>query len=310
MVLLDLWSALPAHATEEPLYSQMTRAVFRLQMVHVPTCTAGQSQSQERLLQTGTGFFVQDYRGEKPVLWAVTARHVVDDANADLIAKVRLESRDAIRKEWLYLPRSNWFVLDDGIMEGFNPFDVAVMPIEMIDDYGYKAFTLCQVDNCPELDAPKTGHLTNQLGEDPEVPEHVLLFGFPQVGPDLKALEPFTRGGIVAYSSRDARFHIRNKPMVDPNVYVIDAFGWPGNSGGPVINEPSFFSPGIRLLGLLTGSHEPSYDFSLITPVSSILRTINVAKDKGLSPVSGWRKNYELVSRSCETQPTGKEAER
>lgn len=299
VLLLGLWGALPAHAAEEPIYTQLTRAIFRLQ-VHRSICTAGQTLSEEQLVPQGTGFFVQDHLGKQPVLWVVTARHVVDGAKADLIAKVRLGS-EGPRDVWLYLPRPKWLVLNDGAKEGILPTDVAVMPVRMVD--GYKSFSLCEGDNCPKQDPPKTGRTENQLREDPKVPEHVFLFGFPREGPDVNALEPFARAGIVSYSSRDARFLLDKKPMIDLNAYVIDAFGWPGNSGGPVMNQPSPFSAGVRLLGLLSGAHLPIHDYSIITPVSSILRTLDAARRTGQAPVDGWRTEYPMPQRSCETQP-------
>jgi|CXWL01.1.fsa_nt_gi hypothetical protein len=311
ILLLSLWSVLPALAAEEHIYTQLTRAVFRLQE-HRSICIAGQLRSEEQLVLQGTGFFVQDFPGKDPVLWAITARHVVDGAKGDLIARVRLGSEKP-REEWLYLPRAKWLVLKPGIKEevvsidnvvlpqqGF-PIDVAVMPIRIVD--GYKSFSLCNGDNCPMEDPPKAGRIKNQLQEDPKVPDHVLLFGFPQEGPDLRALEPFTRSGIVSYSTRDAQFRIGNMSMLDVNAYVIDAFGWPGNSGGPVMNQPSPFSSGVRLLGLLTGSHQPFHDYSIITPVSSILRTLRAARLADSEPVDGWRTNYTMAQRVCQARP-------
>lgn len=299
VLLLGLLSAVPVHGAEvEHLYNQLTRGVFRLQ-VHVSMCAPEQNKSEELLVNAGTGFFVSDYLGKEPMLWAVTARHVVDEAKVDLIAKVRLESGGSKREAWLSLPKSNWFVLSQEEKEGFFPTDVAVMPIQIPDGYGYKSFTLCQGDNCPEHDPPKTGRLPNHLREDPKVLEHVLLLGFPTESPDWKALalEPFARAGIVAFSSRDVRIPMGTRPMVDLDAYVIDAFGWSGNSGGPVMSEK-----GIRLLGLLSGSHLKVHDWSIITPVSSILRTLDCARHEDKAPVSGWRKEYPLVSRSCETR--------
>jgi hypothetical protein len=230
--------AVYAQAAEEPLYSQLTRAVFRLQ-VHRSVCTAGQGKSAERLEALGTGFFVQDFLGPEPILWVVTARHVVEAANADLLARVRL-GRASPSNEWLYLPRTKWFFAVDGAKPTEFPTDVAIMPVRRID--GYKSFTLCDGNNCPMQEPPATGRMQNQLGEDPNVPEQVLLLGFPREGPDVNALEPFARAGIVAYSSRDARFSMDGRPMLDLQAYVVDAFGWPGNSGGPLMNQPAPFS--------------------------------------------------------------------
>jgi S1-C subfamily serine protease len=296
-ILSIVLPAVYAQAAEEPLYSQLTRAVFRLQ-VHRSVCTAGQEKSAERLEALGTGFFVQDYLGPgpEPILWVVTARHVVEAANADLLARVRL-GQTPPSDEWLYLPYAKWFFAVDGAKPPEIPTDVAIMPVRRAD--GYKAFTLCDGDNCPMQEPPATGREQTNFGEDPDVPEQVLLVGFPTEGPDVNALEPFARAGIVAYSSRDARLSIGGRPMFDLKAYVVDAFGWPGNSGGPLMNQPSPFSRGIRLLGLLTGSHFPVHDFGIVTPVSSIRTTLDTARSTGLAPVDAWRKEYPIRPRSC-----------
>ncbi len=94
-------------AEEEPFYKQATRAVFRLQ-VHRSVCTAGKTASQELLQPAGTGFFVQDFMGQEPMLWVITARHVVAASDADLFAKVRLGAENP-KDVWLRLPREKWY---------------------------------------------------------------------------------------------------------------------------------------------------------------------------------------------------------
>lgn len=175
------------------------------------------------------------------------------------------------------------------------------MPVRRVG--GYKSFSLCEGDNFPNQDPRKTGRIESQLREDPKVPDHIFLFGSPREGPDVNALEPFARAGIVSYSSRDARFRLDNKPMFDLQAYVIDAFGWPGNSGGPVMNQPSPFSAGVRLLGLLSGAHLPIHDYSIITPVSSIRRTLDAARNTGPLPVDAWRAQYAMPQRACGATP-------
>lgn len=282
-------------AAEEPFYKQATRAVFRLQ-IHRSVCTAGKISSQEILQSVGTGFFVQDFVGQELVLWAITARHVIAASDADLLAKVRLGA-EGPKDVWLRLPREKWYLLQDGSRADVFPTDVAVMPLRRVD--GYKSFTLCEGDKCPMQEAPKTGRIDNQLRDDPSVPDPILLLGFPQEGPDINALEPFARAGIVAYASEDAQLRIENKLMLDRRAYIIDAFGWPGNSGGPVMNQPLPLSGSLRLLGLVTGTRLPSADYSIVTPTSSILRTLTAARGAGLSPVDAWLTSYKPDSRDC-----------
>jgi len=294
-LLTGLLACPAAQAADESFYAQVTKAVFRLQ-THKSTCTAGRETSEETLVSQGTGFFVQDFIGPTPVLWVVTARHVVEGADADLLAKVRLGQSPA-RDVWLYLPRSKWYFLQDGAKAGAFPTDVAVMQVKRVD--GYKSFTVCDGDACPAQEPPASGRVANQLGEDPNVPDQVLLLGFPIEGPDPTALEPFARAGVVAYSSRNAHFSVGPRPMADSKVYVIDAFGWPGNSGGPIMNQPSVTAGGIRLLGLLTGSHTPIFDFGIVTPVSSIRATLDAARRANLTPVEAWRADYPAQPRRC-----------
>lgn len=249
---------------EEPFYKQVTRAVFRLQ-VHRSVCTPGRLRSSEILEPAGSAFFVTDFMGPEPRLWVVTARHVVAAGDADFIARVRL-GVDKPQDVWLRLPRDRWYALPDGAREGIFSMDVAVMAVRSVD--GYKSFTLCEGENCPMKEAPNSGRIENQLRDDPSVPDPILLLGFPREGPDINALEPFARAGIVAYASEDVRLKIDGKPMFDRKAYVVDAFGWPGNSGGPVMNQLLPLSGGLRLLGLVTGTRLPFGDYSIITPTS------------------------------------------
>ena len=295
--VLVLLSYQPASAAEEePFYKQATRAVFRLQ-THQSVCVAGRSVSEEVFPPVGTAFFVEDYLGPEPILWAVTARHVVaQHVGADLFAKVRLGA-DKPKDQWLRLPSQKWFVLNDGSSDKAFPTDVAVMPLTPAD--GYKSFVYCSGKNCPVKDPPVTGRIENQLGEDPTVPDPVLLLGFPSEGSAVGALEPFARAGIVAYSTRDARFQFDSKPMFDLGAFVIDAFGWPGNSGGPVMSQPLPLSGPLRLLGLITGSHLPSFDFSIVTPVSSIKRVLDAARIARLNAINGWLPSYKPEPHVC-----------
>lgn len=300
LIFACLASQHSAWAAEEAFYTQVTRAVFRLQ-VRQSICTAGRPRSAEILVPVGSGFFVQDYLGQEPILWVVTARHVLAEPGADMVAKVRLSTAGNSQDVWLLLPREKWFVLEPTAPPDVFPTDVAIMPVRSVD--GYKSFAFCDADKCPPVEGKPGTRMENSLAGDPTVPAPILLLGFPTEGPDAKALEPFVRAGIVAYKSRDARFQVGGKPMIDLNAYVVDAFGWPGNSGGPVMNEPGLLAPGIHLLGLVTASHAPVHDFSIVTPVSSIRRLLEEGRRAKLAPVDAWRNSYSMEPHDCEGAP-------
>ncbi len=171
------------------------------------------------------------------------------------------------------------------------------MKIPEID--GMKSFVHCSGDKCPWTDEKQTRRIENQLQEDPKVTDPILLFGFPQEGADFRAVEPFARSGIVAYGSREATLKIEGRVLVDKEAFVVDAFAWPGNSGGPVVQQPLPLSGAVRLFGLVTGAHAPIPDYSIVTPVSRIKETFEHARQLGKLNTAAWENREPVAPVSC-----------
>ena len=279
-------------ATKEPFYQQLVRAVIRLEE-HQSICVPGRDWSVERDVTIGTGFFVRDrlpgtankgaYR-----FFLVTARHVVEN-RADIFARVATgeSGHDAAV---LLLPRKLWVFHPGPNPEGTFPIDVAVMRVEHRDFM--KVFLHCTEEENPEGcgEIESTGKpLLNQLNNPPSVMERAIFFGFPGSDITKEALEPFARAGIVAYTERNAGIRIDGRLAADPNMYLVDAPAFGGNSGGPVLREllPGF--AGIELRGLVTGGHVGGRDYTTITSVTRIRETLIHARSLAGRNTDGWQ---------------------
>ena len=274
-------------ATKE-FYQQIIRAVIRLEE-HQSLCVPGRDWSVERNVTIGTGFFVRDLLpGPANRFFLVTARHVVEN-QADIFARVATgeSGHDAAA---LLLPRKLWVFHPGPNPEGTFPIDVAVMRVESRDFI--KVFLHCTEEENPEGcgEIESTGKpLLNQLNKPPSVMERAIFFGFP--GSDIKkeALEPFARAGVVAYTERNAEFRIGDRLAADPDMYLVDAPSFGGNSGGPVLREPLPFRDGVKLWGLVTGRHAGGCDYTIITSVTRIRETLIHARSRAGQNTGGWQ---------------------
>ena len=288
--------------TKESFYQQIGHAVIRLEE-HQNNCVPGRDWSVERNVTIGTGFFVQDrLRGSanKDVsrLFLVTARHVVEN-RADIFARVATgeSRRDAVvlllpRKLGVFHPRPN--------PEGKLPIDVAVMRVEYRDFM--KAFLHCTEEENPEGcgESESTGKPPlNQLNKPPSVMERAIFFGVPESDITKEALEPFARAGVVAYTERNAEFRIGDRLAADPDMYLVDAPSFGGNSGGPVLREPLPLRDGVELWGLVTGGHVGGRDYTTITSVTRIRETLIHARSRAGRNTDGWQTVIPTLPIRC-----------
>ena len=292
-------------ATKEPLYQQIAHAVIRLEE-HRSICVPERDWSIEQNVTIGTGFFVRDRlpgtsnKGASR-FFLVTARHVVEN-RAYLFARVATGEigHDAAV---LLLPRKLWVFHPGPNPEGTFPIDVAVMRVEHRDFM--KAFLHCTEEENPEGcgESESTGKPTlNQLNKPPSVMERAIFFGFPGSDITKEALEPFARAGVVAYTERNAELRIGDRLAADPDMYLVDAPVFGGNSGGPVLRELFPLLPlraGVELRGLVTGGHVGGRDYTIITSVTRIRETLVHARSRARRNTDGWQTVIPTLPIRC-----------
>lgn len=251
---------------KEDFYSQLCRGIIRLE--HNEEIKEKSSNKITNITRPdGTAFFVRS--GDD--LFVVTARHVVEK-EYDLHARVQCKNRITGDNEviLLKLKRDKWVFHPEDESIDTNYVDVAVMKISWITDRGIKMFRY-ELPNTEEANK-------NQLPfEDPLPPDSILIFGFPlDIGFKLSEQKPLGRLGIVSMVTGNKFLKINNK-FAEEKVMIIDAKMFSGNSGSPVINQPSLLQLEIKLLGLVIATNE-NLDFGIIEPVSRIRETIEIAK--------------------------------
>lgn len=291
------------NAKEEMFYDQITRAVVRLEE-HQSICTPGRDGAIEKNISVGSAFFVEDRLSEKSQeslnrYYIVTARHVVEN-HADLFARVQAGPKST-ESYVLYLPRDLWVFHPKSVSKGGLPIDVAVMRIEVKEFL--KSFLYCsQEENTGScgVDSTTNKPYENQLDRAPIVTDRALFFGFP---PDIsqKALEPFARSGMVAYTAPNPDLRIDNKPVTDELIFYLDAPAFPGNSGGPVVKELLPLQNKIRLFGLVTGNSRLGWDYTLVTSVDRIRETLVHARSQAKINSNSWSNKEPSLPIQCES---------
>jgi Trypsin-like peptidase domain len=289
-------------SAKETFYEKLTRAVVRIEE-HQSICTPGREWSIERDVLVGTAFFVRDRlpgkSGQgKNLIFIVTARHVVGN-HSDLFARIQTDP-DSNQQAILLLPRELWVFHPSSTRPGKFPIDVAVMQISMKPFM--KLFFHCDEDENPEgcgLNKTTQKPFENQLAGPPSVMERAIFFGFPGGEVAKKSLEPFARSGIVAYTSPNPSLRISGMPLADELVFYVDAPSFPGNSGGPVLQEPLPLQSKIRLWGLVTGSSPVGRDYAIITSVDRIHETIVFARSRGVLNKQGWVQEPPTLPIQC-----------
>lgn len=287
---------------KESFYSQMIRAVVRLEE-HQSICTPGREWAVEKDIPVGSAFFVRDRlsaEGGKETnrYFIVTARHVVEH-RADLFARVQIgagKSETAV----LILPRSLWVFHPFPVAQGHLPIDVAVMQIPSTSFL--KAFLHCSAtDNpagCGVNEAKKTP-LKNQVGEPPAAMDRAVFFGFPGGDVAAKAVDPFVRSGIVAYTAANPDLRIDGHQLTDDAVFLVDAPAFPGNSGGPLIREQLPLTGGVALWGLVTAGNMMGRDYAIITSVKRIREAIVHARERATLNHQAWQKESPRLPLKC-----------
>lgn len=268
-------SSTTAEESKETLYSQINRAVIRLEHYELIK-QEGSSKVITRNLPDGTGFFVTSTNQ----LFIVSARHVVEQ-QYDLHARVQTKhDKTGERKVFLLkFPRDKW-IYHRNIGDAETSYvDVAVMRITRLKDWGIVHFMYASMESA---DKEK-----NQLPtDDAEPPQSILVFGFPAgVGFELAEQHPIVRLGIISMKAGKKFIKLADKKFVDERACLIDARIFPGNSGSPVMNEIKFLDSKPRLLGLVIAANE-ALDYAIIEPTSRIKETIDQAIDS--EPQDNW----------------------
>jgi len=255
-------------AVEEDLYSQLCRAVIRLEH-NEEKQKEGSIEVISTNVPNGTAFFI----GNVADLFIVTARHVVEN-DYDLCARVQCMNRitDEIEVILLKLKRDKWVFHPKDELIDTNYVDVAVMKIGWIKDRDIKYFRY----ELPNNEEAKQ----NQLPfEDPSPPDSILIFGFPlDIGFKLSEQKPLCRLGIVSMVTGKKFLKTENGKFAEEKTILIDSNMFPGNSGSPAIKQLLPFASEIKLLGLVIATNE-RMNYALIEPVSRIRETIEIAKE-------------------------------
>lgn len=252
-------------------------------------CTLGSIKSRQNCSTLGTGFFVLRDTGEQLSTWLVTARHVVD-GRLDLIAKTTVPNGEA----FLILPQNKWVFHPGPNPKDLLPIDVAVMKVLVPNDTVSFRYCVARCSNDPKSNAPHMNH----LHERPEPTDHALFFGYPSGDVDPHKMPPFVRSGIVAYSVKVPGFRISGLEPADEKLFYVDGLSFGGNSGGPVMLEPTPLSTRVRLWGLVTGS-SPNRAYTIVTSVERIKETIEFAESKSPLPENVWFSTPPILEHSC-----------
>jgi len=279
-ILLPVWFVWAEEKGREDLYSQLNRAIIRLEHLE-----AIQQEGSPNVIRQnkpdGTAFFVQSGRS----LFVVSARHVVEQAY-DLHARVESLNTKSGEKEviLLKLPRNRWVFHHETGDKDTHPVDVAAMRIRWIKDRSIRYFTY-------ELPDSETKDKNQLPLEDPLPPRRILVFGFPlDIGFKLLEQRPFGRGGIIAMRTGKKFLRMNLKGVdkfAEERCYIIDIEAFPGNSGSPIMNEPSLTDSRIQLLGLLSATNQ-KMDFAVVEPVSRIREVLDLARDQKDEEIKFW----------------------
>ena len=311
LCIVALMSVATSLATEqeqpkESFYSQMIRAVVRLEE-HQSTCTPGREWAVEKDMPVGSAFFVRDRlpgEGDKEInrFFIVTARHVVE-RRADLFARVQVGPGTA-ETAVLILPRSLWVFHPTPAPRDYLPIDVAVMQIPPTSFL--KAFLHCAAENNPAgcgVDKATKNPFQNQVGEPPAAMDRAVFFGFPGGDVGTRAVDPFVRSGIVAYTAPNPDLRIDGRQIADDTVFLVDSPSFPGNSGGPLIREQLPLAGGVHLWGLVTAGNMIGRDYAIVTSVKGIRETLLHAREKATLNRQVWHKETPRLPLKCVPSP-------
>jgi hypothetical protein len=128
-----------------------------------------------------------------------------------------------------------------------------------------------------------------------------LFFGFPMGDVAQYGVEPFARGGIVAYTAKNPDLNIDGRPLADDTVFLVDAPAFLGNSGGPVIREPRVLRAEIELWGLVTGMNlAVGKNYTIVTSVKRISETLVYARSIAKIDSNAWDEQLPRLPLKCD----------
>ena len=263
----------PAEAKEEEdLYSQISRAVIRLERTVRAPKKGSPGEFEKKLVSHGTAFFVS----RENTLFVVSARHIADWPG-DLSARVEWLNEETGEREivLLRLPKSRWVFHSNEGDEDTHPVDVAAMRIPWIQDRGVTFFRY-------DLPGSENEDETQLPMADPSPPRAILVFGFPMhIGFEMLRQRPFVRSGIIGMRTGKKFLRLDNGvtlKFVEERCVLIDAEVFGGNSGSPMTNQTSLHDPKFQLLGLVIGT-DKALNYSIVEPVSRIREVLEQAKN-------------------------------
>ena len=210
----------------------------------------------------GTGFLLYSYH-EKATAYVITNEHVL--RNKDIYISIAADTMlvDYLNKidcQQIYIEDCKWFLLDKILRHRYilkrdttfycnKDLDIAVMKIHFGSTCTINDSTL-QLSNVKLI--PKS-HI--KFRDDVKLGSNVFFVGFPYyIGTERgffnlglfssQTLNPLVRKGAIAWLSNENDF------------FLLDAFSYSGNSGGPVFTANEIMSE-FALIGIIKG-HLPS----------------------------------------------------
>jgi hypothetical protein len=298
-LVTPLKSAQPEPEKEEPYYSQLTRAVVKLEQQQ-SICVPGLKTAIQKTQPIGSAFFVRDSFNGEMRFFIVTARHNLNRPG-DLFVRVQT-GPGSEEHALLLLPASHWVFHPEPTRRGYLPVDVAVMRIAA--QPFIKTFLNCSTDG----KNGECGHnyktkepLVNQIVKSPSVLRRAIFLGFPGgTETAVDSPEPLARGGVVAYTAHNPKLRIDNRPLTSDSVYLLDATSLRGNSGGPVLKEILPLSSTVELWGLVTASNHLGR-YTIVTRPERIAETIAHARATAMIN-DGWANRLPVLPVGCVTE--------
>ena len=245
-------------------------------------------------ISTGTGFMVarpEQYNYTHPEqhnieqseggwrVWVVTAAHnIPDDVQMKVVIETNLPGTGGGKTSWS-VPVSKWLKHPQHPQTPgeTNEYDVAVTPLTLEQAPWWKE---------PEPAVWRADlHLSRASMNQHGIVEGdgVYVIGFPlQVGTGAQRNNPIVRHGIIA----QVQPYLQGRS----NGILVDGAIWGGNSGGPVVTQPTALAlegtqpyTKTSLIGMVTGVKgrgEYPVGIGLVVPTETINRTIDLYLEK------------------------------
>ncbi|MYA84689.1 MAG: trypsin-like peptidase domain-containing protein [Acidimicrobiaceae bacterium] len=229
----------------------------------------------------GSGFLYNRDRGDGwSDCWIVTNRHVIDDAKGEgstqLLARVNLDQQRGTQP--IVTDLSRW------IMHPDSSRDISIHPApppEGLQEIGANAKSFGDTNSLDRAMA-----IQSQLSAG----DHCFMLGFPVGAQAAHQDYPVVRFGILSQVQGwfDGHHH----------TFLVDGSAFPGNSGGPVLLEPTLVAIEgtprrdlASLIGVVTAQkisftvcsqcgspHRESADLVVVEPMDSVYATIDAAR--------------------------------